>query len=186
MCMHRCIYRKKVVPRQDWRTAQERIDDGIDQWVYQNVCPSATMWDELDGNTAAEKKKGLDHRTYLSIRKDPARASTKLTKPLTFDDLVVFVHMHSFWYHAFYDIIVQEWNESYYFFDEIPPELAGYMQSIPFQRMCNCTNFWHYARCVHALMYSVAKNGRGIVPRGEDTRIVGPRAEPGKMMMIMI
>jgi hypothetical protein len=47
------------------------------------------MWDELPGQTTAEKKKHLHSRTYLSIRSDPARASNTLDKALTFDDTAV-------------------------------------------------------------------------------------------------
>jgi hypothetical protein len=138
---------------------------------------------QLDGNTAAEKKKGLDIRTYLLIRKDPNRASAQLTKELTFDDLVVSHTCHLMHVmhlcHAFCDLMVQEWDESYHYLVPIPDELETYMEAMPFLRMCNCTQFWHYARCVHVLMYTIMNLGRGCVPRGEDIRLVAPRAGRG-------
>lgn len=77
------------VPRNMWRHAQERLELGMDQLITYNVGASLTMWDELPGQTAAEKKKHLQSRTYLSIRSDPARASNTLDKALTFDDTAV-------------------------------------------------------------------------------------------------
>ena len=45
------------VPRNMWRHAQERLELGMDQLITYNVGASLTMWDELPGQTAAEKKK---------------------------------------------------------------------------------------------------------------------------------
>ena len=81
--------------------------------------------------------------------------------------------------HAFCDLMVQEWDESYHYLVPIPDELETYMEAMPFLRMCNCTQFWHYARCVHVLMYTIMNLGRGCVPRGEDIRLVAPRAGRG-------
>ena len=77
------------VPRNMWRHAQERLQLGLGELITSNVGASLTMWDELEGASAAEKKKSMQVRTYLSIRSDPARASTTLEKELTFDDLTV-------------------------------------------------------------------------------------------------
>ena len=85
------------ISRKTWRHAQERLELGMAELISFNVGASMTMWEELKGATAAEKKKSLQSRVYLSIRNDPAKASSTLSKPLSFDDLVVccmFVPVH--------------------------------------------------------------------------------------------
>jgi hypothetical protein len=55
----------------------------------------------------------------------------------------------------------------------MPQELAQFLEPQSIFRTCSCTDFHHYARCIHVIVEAIATRGRQIVPRGEDTRVVG-------------
>ena len=77
-------------------------------------------------------------------------------------------------------VCTQEWYESYHYYGEMLDDLKRYLETVPILRTCSCTEFHHYARCVHAILLSLAKKGRQIVPRGKDIRLAGPQAKRGR------
>ena len=53
-------------------------------------------------------------------------------------------------------VCTQEWYESYHYYGEMLDDLKRYLETVPILRTCSCTEFHHYARCVHVILLSLA------------------------------
>ena len=71
--------------------------------------------------------------------------------------------------------------ESFHFLGvPIPAELAGKLEGYEILTQCSCKAFQDKYKCEHVLLYALAKKGHGIVPQGEDIRVVGVEVGPGR------